>query len=100
MFSFLIMATKKPFPPENRDERLAFRGTTRICAYGARSLPFYRWAAVPLSRAAPGRTKRVLRDPFQPAKVLSAQKMGRYFPLPRVHKDFYTTTAEKKQAFH
>ena len=49
---------KAPRPPHG-DERQAFRGTTRIRTYHVRTrAPDNGGAAVPLSGAAPGRTKR------------------------------------------
>ena len=53
-----------------RDERQTFRGTTRIRAYARTRPPVTGEKAVPLSGAAPGRTKRTfLRGGFQPVAV-------------------------------
>lgn len=63
-------------------------------------MPRYREAAVPLSRAAPGRTKRVVRGLFQPVKTLSAQTVGRYFPHPCVYTKVFIPQLPEKSKPH
>ena len=58
---------QKTLRPKDRDERQTFRGTTRIRTNCTRSIPDNGGEAVPLSGAAPGRTKRTfLWGGFQP----------------------------------
>lgn len=83
------MQKQKALRPINGDERPAFRGTTRIRADASiltRTQPSRNGGgAVPLSRAAPGRTKgHRLRQAFSRRPALSLEWLIPYFPDLRI----------------
>ena len=76
-------ATKKPLIPIG-DERLTFRGTTRIRARGARSCPCN---GGPPSRShgpLPGEPRDTLQGGFQPVAASLWGWQTPYFPVPRM----------------
>ena len=75
-----------PFLPSTGDERLTFRGTTRIPAHSADTQgPVTAGRkTVPLSGAAPGRTSGTYRGGFQPVTAPLLDTQARYFPVPRI----------------